>query len=227
MTTWHASLVSHSGEILCTGARLTRDWVVFSATCLKRLTSSNIANHSVIIGSTNDIKQTRSRRHRAVHRYINHPEYSEPDSLHDVGLVHLAPYRGFSRLYMDDACIMPRSDLLMSIADFYKGKVTMSKIAADNFIEVTMKNAKLKSTLCGSDKYVCSRIINAEPEEYNLLSTPLYIRYGIGDSDWGLAGLTTNLQRTSKSGLSIIRKQLPLYAYVNWFDYIITQYYHW
>lgn len=226
-------------EVLCTGARLDTDWFILSASCLvDRLDSKSLHTYLAVIGS-NSFNSNKSKannaRVRSMQKVTIHPEFEgRAGTRYDIALVQLTPQLGsMPQLYNESPCIMSKGDLEQSIATFKVGRLTSSKSRTDDTeyaqIKIEHMRNRLAPKLCSSGNYMCSRFKQKQDElsNYNLIGAPIYVRHGIGDSDWALSALNTHKSRTSKKGGSIIHKHLPLYAHVNWFQHVMEQEARW
>ena len=227
MINWHASLVEHSlSKVLCTGVRLDDNWVTLKASCVEgRAIAKSRDKYRIAIGYLALDSTNRESKLRSINRVTIHPEYNRKNKRkYDIALIQLTPLRTQKGKYDDAPCIMSQPDLTKAINEFKIGTITSSPTEANawlNRIDVSANKIKLAPVLCSSGQYVCSRFVNINKTTHNIDNAPIYVRYGIRDIDWGLAGLTTRKWRRTKSGRSVIHKHIPLYAYINWFDYVM------
>ena len=230
LVSWHVSVVSlTTREVLCSGARLDTDWFILPASCaVEKLNSKLFHTYRAVIGTTDLNYQAGDARVRTMQKLTIHPEFTgKASTRYDIALVQLNPLQSISQLYSESPCIMSKGDLERSIATFKIGRLTATQARSTNSVKVSLRRNKLAPKLCSSGTYMCSRLKNTEELNYNLLGAPIYIRHGIGDSDWALSALNTAKSRLSKSGKSLVRKHLPLYAHVNWFQHVMEQEARW
>ena len=214
--------------MLCTGVRLDGDWITLKASCIEgRAISKSKHRYRVAIGYLAESHLKSDVRLREIRQIVIHPEYKRKGkSKYDLALIQLTPMQKPTIKYDDSPCIMSHQDLKKAIKAFKTGFITSSPIRANeefNWIDVVAAKIKLAPTLCSSEQYICSKFTQLNRTAYNIDNAPIYVRYGIRDIDWGLAGLTTLKWRTTKSGHTVIHKHTPLYAYINWFDYVMRK----
>lgn len=229
---WHANIVDPSTKtVVCSGVRLNENWITVTASCLTdalSIKSKTSRKYKVIIGNlVGEIKPT-DPRVRYMQTTYTHPQYNDnKTSMYDMALVRLTVLPHPSPIYRESPCIMTHGDLENSINMFRIGMVTVSEKTNPSdkqWVSIVPKRAKLSPKLCSSGQYLCSRLRNTDSSKYIIVNAPTYTRYGISDADWGLSALTTSKWRISKSGKTIVRKHIPLYRYVNWYEYVMQQY---
>lgn len=229
LSSWHVSILRNgSDDILCTGTRLDDDWLVTSASCLEtNVDNKNLNFYTAVIGSSKLFgKSKNTERLREIRRTYTHPEYRRAGARNDIALVLMTSLSYEYRIYAENPCILSKSDLESSLNTFRIGRLTVSKRNYTS-VDINVKRNKLAGSLCSSGRYICSRFNKVSSDMYNIPGAPVYVRYGVRESDWALAGLNTDRIRLTKSGKSLIRKHLPMYAYVNWFEHIIEQEARW
>ena len=198
-----------------------------SASCLeKMINAKDITAYAATIGSVKVTQTDDRKRLREIKKIYIHPEYRKAWRVNDIALVLMVELPQEYRYYSMSPCIMGKGDLELAIRVFRKGRVTIS-MSNETSLRVETKVNKVAAQLCTDGKYMCSRLLRVNEEDFNLRGAPVYVRYGIRESDWGLAALNTGKMRLTKSGRSIVRKHLPLYAYVNWFEHVIEQEARW
>lgn len=229
LVNWHVSIIKESTkEIVCTGVRLDENWIIVTASCIVgKIDSKSWNEYKAIVGYLLVKPYTNEARVRTMRKLIIHPQYKgEKSGRYDVGLVELTALNKPAMVYADSPCIMSRGDLLKSLKEFKIGTITTSIKSKDLWprpVSITPRKTRLAPKFCTSGWYICSRPINTETSAYHIEQAPVYVRYGISDTDWGLAGLTTAKWRRTKSGKSRVRKHIPLYVHVDWFEHIMRE----
>lgn len=227
---WHASLIEETTmKIVCTGVKIEQDWAVLAASCtLGEVDSKSWHKYKIIIGSFTRNKAIVRNQLRDILQVHIHPEYDgKYDSTSDIAAIQLLPSTSNRENVAESLCIMSHNDLTDSIQAFRNGLMSASMKAATRRASVGVHRVKVASKLCSSGQFMCSRLVNTNSSQYNLHHSPVYVRYGISDTDWGLAGLTTIKSRKTRLGGSIIHRHIPLYAHVSWLEHVMGRINSW
>lgn len=224
LVNWHTSVIKEGVQkVLCTGVHLDDNWVTVRASCTEKINGKSEQAYRVAIGYLAENPEKREVRLRRIRRIIKHPEFKgERGSKYNIALIQLTGVPATDNEH--HPCIMSQQDLKQAIKTFRIGMATISPVRANtwmNWIDVAATKIKLAPRLCSSNKYICSRLGGINSTSHNIENAPIYVRYGIRDVDWGLAGLTTLKWRKTKSGRSVVHKHLPLYSYINWFEHVM------
>lgn len=229
LVNWHVSVIKQGVErVLCTGVRLDDNWVTVRASCVGGdITVRSRHAYRVAIGYLARDSTKKKAGLRNVRRIVVHPEYKgEKNSKYNIALIQLTPVPELTMKYGNAPCIMSQPDLTQAIKSFKIGMITTSPVRANaelNWIDVKATKIRIAPKLCSSSRYICSRFLSINRTTHNTENAPIYVRYGIRDVDWGLAGLTTSKWRVTKAGKSIVHRHMPLYSYINWFEYIMSK----
>ena len=212
-------MIEQDTETVCTGVRLDEKWVTLRASCIQGKTIQKSQHkYKVAIGHLDgDVGE----QLRSISKVVIHPEFERRNKRrYDIALIKLAGAPEAAEQYSSFPCIVSEIDLTRTIKEFKVGMITYGG-RGEEWLDVTSKKIKLAPKLCSSGKYICSRFVKKSPSTQTIRDAPIYVRLGIRDTDWGLAGLTTAEWRRTRSGNSIIHKHTPLYSYINWFDYVM------